>query len=115
MWQKLKNSYHLVQALLAAVYYHFPSRQLIVIGVTGTDGKTTTVNYIFHLLKSANYKVSMISSLGAQVGSKHLETGFHVTTPNPFQVQHILREAVDSGSRYFVMEATSHGLEQNRM
>lgn len=84
-------------------------------GVTGTDGKTTTVNTLFHILKTAGYKVSMVSTVGAQIGSKHLNTGFHVTTPSPFQVQKLLRRAVDNGSKYFVLEATSHGLEQNRL
>ncbi len=115
MFQKFKNIYHYTQAFLAALYFNFPSKSLTIIGVTGTDGKTTTVNMLFHILKTAGYKVSMVSSVGAQIGSKHLDTGFHVTTPSPFHVQKLLRKAVDSGSRYFVLEATSHGLEQNRL
>lgn len=115
MFQKFKNIYHYIQAFLSAIYFNFPSKSLTIIGVTGTDGKTTTVNTLFHILKTAGYKVSMVSTVGAQIGSKHLNTGFHVTTPSPFQVQKLLRKAVDSGSKYFVLEATSHGLEQNRL
>lgn len=115
MLQKFKNIYHYTQAFLAALYFSFPSKSLTIIGVTGTDGKTTTVNMLFHTLKNAGYKVSMVSSVGAQIGSKHLDTGFHVTTPSPFQVQKLLRKAVNGGSRYFVLEATSHGSEQNRL
>lgn len=115
MLQKFKNIYHWGQAFLAALYFNFPSKSLTIIGVTGTDGKTTTVNMLFHILKTAGYKVSMVSTVGAQIGSKHLNTGFHVTTPSPFQVQKLLRRAVDGGSHYFVLEATSHGLEQNRL
>lgn len=115
MLQKFKNIYHLGQAFLAALYFNFPAKNLTVVGVTGTDGKTTTVNMLFHILKTSGYKVSMVSSVGAQISSKHLDTGFHVTTPSPFHVQKLLRNAVDSGSRYFVLEATSHGLEQNRL
>ncbi len=115
MFQSIKNIYHYLQALLSAIYFNFPSKNLTVIGVTGTDGKTTTVNMIYHILKSNGQKVSMISSVNAQIGSKKIETGFHVTTPSPFQVQKLLRQSVISGDRYFVMEATSHGLDQNRL
>ncbi len=115
MWQKIKNVYHLSQALLAAIYFNFPSKKLTVVGVTGTDGKTTTVHMISHILESAGKKVSMVSSIGAQIGTKTLNTGYHVSTPSPFQVQKLLDDAVKAKSNYFVLEATSHGLDQNRL
>jgi len=115
MWQKIKNLYHLGKAFLYAFFYHFPARHLIVIGVTGTDGKTTTVNIIYNILKKAGKKVSMISSVNAVIGEKKYETGFHVTTPDPRNIQKYLSQAVKAGSKYFVLEATSHGLEQNRL
>lgn len=115
MWQKIKNIYHLFTAFAAAVYFQFPSKKLTVIGVTGTDGKTTTVNMIYKILKDAGKKVSMISSVNAQIGDKSYDTGFHVTTPDPWQIQMYLSQAVKAGSQYFVLEATSHGLDQNRL
>lgn len=115
MWQKIKNYYHLLQAQASAIFYNFPSKSLIVIGVTGTDGKTTTVHMIYEILKKANKKVSMVSSVAAIIGSKTIDTGFHVTTPSSWQVQRFLRQAVDSGCQYFILEATSHGLDQNRL
>lgn len=115
MWQKIKNIYHLAQAFFAAFYLQFPSKKITVIGVTGTDGKTTTVNMIYHILNSAGFKVSMISSIRAQIGEKSYDTGFHVSTPTPLQVQKYLNGAVEAGSDYFVLEATSHGLDQNRL
>lgn len=115
MWQKVKNYYHLLSAFLAVLFFNFPSKKLIVIGVTGTDGKTTTVHMIYHILKSAGRKVSMVSSVRVQIGQKLLDTGLHVTTPSPWQVQKLLKTACDAGSNYFVMEATSHGLDQNRL
>ncbi|MBI2327214.1 UDP-N-acetylmuramoyl-L-alanyl-D-glutamate--2,6-diaminopimelate ligase [Candidatus Curtissbacteria bacterium] len=115
MWQKIKNIYHLLTAFVAAAYFNFPSKKLTVIGVTGTDGKTTTVNMIYHILKQAGKKVSMISSVNAQIGDKIYDTGFHVTTPDPWQIQKYLKQAVESDSQYFVLEATSHGLDQNRL
>lgn len=115
MWQQIKNYYHLTQAFFSALYFNFPSKKLIVIGVTGTDGKTTTVNMIYHILKSVGEKVSMISSVNAAVGNKTFDTGFHVSTPRPWQIQKFLKRAKDTGSEYFVIEATSHGLDQNRL
>src|SRR3989338_6851941 len=115
MWQKIKNYYHFVQAFLAALIFNFPSKDLVIIGVTGTDGKTTTVQMIYEILKAVGFKVSMISSVAARIGPKTFDTGFHVTTPNPWQGQKFLKKAVDLGSQYFVLEATSHGLDQNRL
>jgi len=115
MWQNLKNIYHLVQAFLSALYFGFPSKKMIVIGITGTDGKTTTVNMLHHILTSCAKQVSSISSINAVIGAKRFNTGFHVTTPNPWQVQKYLKKAADSRSDYFILEATSHGLDQNRL
>lgn len=115
MWRQLKNYYHLAQALIAAIYFKFPSKKLTVIGVTGTDGKTTTVSMIYHILKSAGFKVSMISSVNAVIGNSRYQTGFHVTTPSPWQIQKFLKRAQDAKSQFFVLEATSHGLDQNRL
>src|SRR5258708_38520483 len=66
---------------LASAYYGYPSRQLIVIGVTGTDGKTTTTNLIFSILKAANVKVVMLTTVRAVNGERALPTGFHGTPP----------------------------------
>ncbi len=115
MFQKIKNVYHNIVALFANLTYLFPGRKLTVIGVTGTDGKTTTVNLIYHILKSSGKNVSMLTSIGASVGKREYETGFHVTTPNPFALQKFLRQAVQSGSEYFVLEVTSHALDQHRI
>lgn len=113
--QKLKNLYHFLQAVLANVYYGFPSRRLKVIGATGTDGKTTTTHLIYHILTTAGKKTSMISSVYAKVGGQVFNIGFHVTTPNPFFIQKMLRQAVVNGDEYFVLETTSHALDQNRV
>src|SRR5574340_277880 len=115
MLQKLKNIYHLLQASLANIYYGFPSRKLKVIGVTGTDGKTTTTHLIYHILKTAGKKVSMVSSIYADIGGKTYDTGFHVTTPDIFPLQRFIRESVKNGDEYLVLETTSHALDQNRV
>lgn len=115
MWQKVKNQYHLGVAFLSNVIYSFPSKRLKVIGVTGTDGKTTTVNLIYHILKEAGYKVSMVSTVGAEVGGKKITLKHHVTTPSSFSIQNLISMALSAGSEYFVLEVTSHALDQNRV
>src|SRR3989338_3188463 len=113
--QYFKNIYHLIRALLANIWYGFPSRKLRVIGVTGTDGKTTTTHLIYHILTSSGKKVSMISTIFAKIGEKEYDTGFHVTTPDASLIPRYLRMAVDQGQDYFVLETTSHRLAQNQL
>ena len=115
MWQKLKNIYHLFTAIAANFIFWFPAKKLNVIGVTGTDGKTTTVSLIYHILKESGQKVSMLTSIGAMVGDKKYDTGFHVTTPDSFSLQKILRRAVSAKSKYFILEVTSHAIDQHRI
>ncbi|EKD85941.1 MAG: UDP-N-acetylmuramoylalanyl-D-glutamate-2,6-diaminopimelate ligase [uncultured bacterium] len=114
MFQKVKNIYHLINAILVNIIFFFPGRKMFVIGVTGTDGKTTTANLIYHILRENRISSSMLTSIGANVGDKKYETGFHVTTPTPFYLQSILKKAVRAKSKYFVMEVTSHALDQHR-
>ncbi|KKP59907.1 MAG: UDP-N-acetylmuramyl-tripeptide synthetase [Candidatus Roizmanbacteria bacterium GW2011_GWA2_34_18] len=115
MFQKLKNVYHLFQAIIANIIYGFPSRKLKVIGITGTDGKTTTTHLIVHILKMAEKKVSFISSVFASIGGQEYDIGFHVTTPSPFALQKLLKQSTDNNDEYFVLETTSHALDQNRV
>ncbi|OGG08465.1 hypothetical protein A2154_01895 [Candidatus Gottesmanbacteria bacterium RBG_16_43_7] len=115
MWQRVKNIYHLVQAILANTFYGFPSGKLKVIGVTGTDGKTTTACLIYHILKSTGKKAALISTVGAFIGDKIYDVGFHVTNPATFPLQRFIREVADRGNEFLVLEVTSHGLDQNRV
>lgn len=111
----IKNKAHLLLAVAANVYNFNPSREMKVIGVTGTDGKTTTSNLIYHILKEAGYKVAIISTLGAVINDTKYETGFHVTTPSPFLIQRYLKLAKAKGCTHAVIEVTSHALDQNRV
>src|SRR5450759_4597219 len=113
--RKLKNIYHLFQAIIANVIYGFPSRKLKIIGITGTDGKTTTTHLIAHILKTAGKKVSFVSSVFSSIGGKESDIGFHVTTPNSFALQKLLQQSVNNHDEYFVLETTSHALDQNRV
>lgn len=113
--EHIKALYHLIIALLAVLIYRYPASKLKVIAVTGTSGKTTTSHLIYWILKSSGFKVSLISSVSAYIGNKEYDTGFHVTTPSPFDMQRFLRKSVESGDKIAVIEASSHGLAQFRM
>lgn len=114
--QSLKNSlYHFPKALLAILIYQYPARHLKVIGVTGSDGKTTTTHLIYHILNSLGIKVCLVSTVSAKIGENETDTGFHVTSPDPFLLQKLFREIVDKGFTHVVLEATSHGLDQHRL
>lgn len=113
--QRIKNIFHLLSAFIAAAYYGFPARKVTVIGITGTDGKTSTCNLLYHILKLAKKKVSLISTIAADIGGERIDTGFHVTTPSPFFLQKLICQAVKRRSKYLVLEVTSHALDQYRI
>lgn len=113
--RKLKNIYHLFQAMAANLVYGWPSRKLICIGVTGTDGKSTTVNLIYDVLRLAGERVGMISTVGAKINDEDVAIGFHTTTPDSFALQKILSTMVKNTCKYAVIEVASHGIDQNRI
>ncbi len=100
---------------IAGSFYLWPSRRLTMIGVTGTDGKTTTTNIIYNILKAAGLKAGMISTVNAVIGNEVLDTGFHVTTPDAHDVQFYLAKMVEAGLTHVVLETTSHAWEQHRV
>jgi UDP-N-acetylmuramoyl-L-alanyl-D-glutamate--2,6-diaminopimelate ligase len=102
-------------AWLNAAWHGFPARQLVMIGVTGTDGKTTTSNLIHSILTAAGIKAGLISTVNAVIGDRVLDTGLHTTTPDANDVQRYLAEMVEAGMTHCVLEATSHGLAQHRV
>ncbi|RMF32276.1 MAG: UDP-N-acetylmuramoyl-L-alanyl-D-glutamate--2,6-diaminopimelate ligase [Chloroflexi bacterium] len=102
-------------AWLSAAWYAFPARRMTMIGVTGTDGKTTTVNLIYAILRAAGHTVGMISTVNAVIGEARYETGLHTTTPDAPEVQRYLAQMVAAGTTHAVLEATSHGLAQHRV
>jgi UDP-N-acetylmuramoyl-L-alanyl-D-glutamate--2,6-diaminopimelate ligase len=102
-------------AQLSAAWHGSPSRKLRVIGVTGTDGKTTTCRLIASILESAGHKVGTITTVGAAIGGKEIDTGLHTTTPDSPDMQRYLAQIVEAGADYAVIEATSEGLAQRRL
>ena len=100
---------------IAASFYDWPARKLTVIGVTGTDGKTTTCNLIYKILLANGINAGLISTVNAVIGDEVLDTGFHVTTPDAHDVQHYLARMVEAGLTHVVLETTSHGWAQYRV
>lgn len=114
MVRRIKNLLHFLNACLATIYYGYPAQTLKVVGITGTDGKTTTAHILYHILTNAGIKAALISSVAAYIGGKVIETGFHVTTPSPWRLQKLLKKAKDNGCKVVVLEVTSHALDQQR-
>lgn len=109
---------HARQALadLAALFANYPSRDLRVVGVTGTDGKTTTSWLTCHLLRAAGLQTGLFSTAGYQLPDAHTrQFPAHFTTPEAPQLQAILREMVAAGAQAAVVEASSHALALDRV
>lgn len=106
---------HLPNAWIANIRYQFPAKHLSSIGVTGSNGKTTTVNGIYHLLKTAKIKTGMLSTINAKIGNQKTNTGLHVTSPGPWTLQKILHSMHRQHLAIAVLEVTSHGLAQHRL
>lgn len=104
-------------AVAAAAYYGEPASFLRLVGVTGTNGKTTTVSMLRHLLDAPGARAASIGTLGVLVGSagEPLPGGGGLTTPGPIELQRLLRALVDAGVRSVAMEASSHALDQGRV
>ncbi|MGB7339873.1 MAG: UDP-N-acetylmuramoyl-L-alanyl-D-glutamate--2,6-diaminopimelate ligase [Phototrophicaceae bacterium] len=112
---QLKDA-QLALGYLAAAYYNFPSRDLTVIGVTGTNGKTTTTHILHRILKEGTKgKTGFISTIGADFGNSSADTGLHVTTPTAPEIQKYLATMRDAGLTHVILEMTSHGLQQGRL
>ncbi|HLM84220.1 MAG TPA: UDP-N-acetylmuramoyl-L-alanyl-D-glutamate--2,6-diaminopimelate ligase [Candidatus Bathyarchaeia archaeon] len=113
--QSIRNIYHLFQAILANVWFGFPSRKLKVIGVTGTNGKTTTVQMIAKVLEEEDFKVAVASTINFKLGGKEWVNKSKFTTLSSWALQKFLRRAVKAGCEYAVIEVSSHSLDQNRV
>jgi UDP-N-acetylmuramoyl-L-alanyl-D-glutamate--2,6-diaminopimelate ligase len=102
-------------AYLSAAWYRFPSRRLTVVGITGTDGKTTTCNLLHSILSAAGRRAGLVTTVNAVIGEREMDTGLHTTTPDAPDMQGYLAEMVAAGMDTAVLEVTSHGLEQHRV
>ena len=110
----LLDWYHFSLSYLGAVLYRFPSEKIKVIGVTGTNGKSTVVELTTKILEEAGYKVASLSSIRFKITEKEWPNTLKMTMPGRFKLQKFLRQAVDSGCQYVVFEVTSEGIKQHR-
>lgn len=113
--QSAKNIYHLFQAVTAASWYGFPGKKMRVIGVTGTNGKTTTSQFIGRLLMRSGKQVALASTINFQIGTRVWVNDSKFTTLSPWKLQRFLRDAVLEGCDYAIIETSSHALDQNRV
>jgi len=131
---RILNLYHLILAFLGVLVYRFPSRlrpplakasagkqgyggqakKLKVIGVTGTNGKTTVVEMITKIFEETGFQVASLSSIKFKIKEKEWPNELRMTMPGRFKLQRFLRQAVDSGCQYAVLEVTSEGIKQYR-
>ena len=104
----------LALALMADEFYGHPSREMMLVGITGTNGKTTVAHLVADLLRDAGYKsVGIIGTLGAATEKTYYDTGR--TTPESLDLQRLLADFLDGGSEAVVMEVSSHALAQQRV
>ncbi|MFH1089045.1 MAG: UDP-N-acetylmuramoyl-L-alanyl-D-glutamate--2,6-diaminopimelate ligase [Candidatus Uhrbacteria bacterium] len=108
------SAYHWFLAKLAAVVFGFPSQKLIVIGITGTSGKSTTVQFLGQMLEAAGKKVGWASTVSFKVGDREWVNDKKMTMLGRFQTQKLLRQMVSEGCEYAIVETSSQGVVQSR-
>jgi len=112
--QWLLGLYHFILAFFGALIYRSPSKKIKIIGVTGTNGKTTATEMISKIFEEAEYKVALLNSIRFKIGKEEKINTLRMTMPGHFFVKKFLRQAVDAGCQYAVLEVTSEGIKQYR-
>lgn len=110
----LRTPYHAVLSLASALYYGFPAKELVVIGVTGTKGKSTVTEMIYQTLSHAGYKTAVASTIRFAILENSRPNLFKMTLPGRGFIQKFLREAVDAGCTHAVVEISSESTKQFR-
>ncbi|MBQ3441063.1 UDP-N-acetylmuramoyl-L-alanyl-D-glutamate--2,6-diaminopimelate ligase [Candidatus Saccharibacteria bacterium] len=105
--------YHYIQSVVAGAKYHHPAKNLRVIGVTGTNGKTTTCFMIWHMLNSAGLKTGLMTTVAWGIDDLEPELG-HMTTVDAFTLNSRIKKIKDAGAEFLVLEVTSHALAEFR-
>jgi len=106
--------YHLTLAVMGAIFYSFPSHKMMIIGVTGTRGKTTTANFIWSVLTAAYYKVGQTGTANIRIGDQEMMNTYHMTMPGRFEMQKLLSKMAKAGCEIAIVETPSEGVEQFR-
>ena len=106
--------YHLTLAALAAFYYGWPSKKMIIIGITGTKGKTSAANFIWSVLNAGGRKIGLIGTANIRIGEMETLNKYHMTMPGRFILQKLLKQMASAGCEFAVVETTSEGIKQWR-
>lgn len=115
LFHKVEPVGHLIEAVAANIKYGFPSKKMNVIGVTGTNGKTTTTFLIHKMLTEAGFKSAMMSTVAFGVGNDIQQQNEHITTAQAGKLQKQLRDFQRAGVEWLVLETSSHSLAQYRV
>jgi UDP-N-acetylmuramoyl-L-alanyl-D-glutamate--2,6-diaminopimelate ligase len=111
---KLQPPYHYLLSLLGALIYHFPSKEITVIGVTGTKGKSSVVEILNAIFEADGKRTALSGTIRFKIGEKSERNLFKMTMPGRFFVQKFLRDAVNAGCEIAIIEMTSEGVRQFR-
>jgi UDP-N-acetylmuramoyl-L-alanyl-D-glutamate--2,6-diaminopimelate ligase len=114
LFKKAQPLYHYLLAFIGAVVYRFPSRHIKVVAITGTKGKSSTTEILNTILEAAGKSTAVLSTIRFKIGEESKNNMYKMTVPGRFFVQKFLRDAVDAGCEYAIMEMTSQGVLQYR-
>lgn len=112
--EKFLLKYHLLKSFVASKFFGNPSRDMFIIGITGTKGKSTTANFIWSVLQAGGIKTGLIGTANIRIGEQEQMNRYHMTMPSPFVLQKFFAQMKNVGCKAVVMEVTSEGIKQHR-
>lgn len=112
---RLVDPYHLLEAIAANIRYGFPARDMQVIMITGTNGKTTTASFLASILAQTGARVGVCSTAYFEIAGERIANDLNFTVTNPFKLQSLLAQMKQAKVQYLVLEVTSHALQQHRV
>jgi UDP-N-acetylmuramoyl-L-alanyl-D-glutamate--2,6-diaminopimelate ligase len=113
--QRFKNGIHVAEALLSAAWFGLPAKGLTIVGITGTDGKTTTASFLAGMLEAGGKRVALASTVSFRIAGNERVNASKYTTLGGYHLQKFLHDAKKAGCTHVVLEASSHALDQGRL